>query len=100
MMIDNLDVKKRLNLIESQETVENNHKVIFEKVQLQIKAEIDNIDATIKQLDEKIDELFNKQNENKKGASNHEKKQCKYDRFCRQRDECDYFHTLEICQLC
>ena len=63
-MIDNLDVKKRLNLMESQETVENNHKVIFEKVQLQSKAEIDNIDATIKQLDEKIDELFNKQNEN------------------------------------
>ena len=74
MMIDNLDVKKRLNLIESQETVENNHKVIFEKVQLQIKAEIDNIDATIKQLDEKIDELSNKQNENKTVASNHEKK--------------------------
>ena len=33
MMIEILDVKKRLYLTESQETVENNHKVIFEKVQ-------------------------------------------------------------------
>ena len=44
--------------------------------------------------------MSNKQIENKKVASNNEKKQCKYDKygFFRQRDECAYFHTLEICQ--